>query len=56
MGIPTPPQNGNGWVKLITQLGLPTVILGVLLWFILFRMMAAFDKITAEMEDRKSVV
>lgn len=53
---PSPPWQPNGWVKLVTQLGLPTVILGILLWFVLVRMMAAFDKITAEMDAQTAAL
>jgi hypothetical protein len=49
------PDNGK-WVKLITQLGIPTVLAGVLLWFIMTRMMAVFDRITQEMDAQTAAL
>lgn len=50
-------MEGNGrWVKLVTQLGVPTVLAAVLLWFIMTRMMAVFDKITAEMDAQTAAL
>ncbi len=53
-GMPMEP-NGK-WVKLITQLGVPTVLAGVLLWFIMTRMMAVFDRITQEMDAQTAAL
>lgn len=53
----TPPMEPNGkWVKLVTQLGIPTVLAGVLLWFIITRMMVVFDRIMAEMDEQTAIL
>lgn len=57
MGASLTPVEPNGkWVKLITQLGIPTVLAGVLLWFIMTRMIIAFDKLTAEMDAQTAAL
>lgn len=58
--------NGNGlrdlpgWIgpiaQLITQVGVPTVLCGVLLWFVLFKMGGTLHMIQHEEEDRTRVV
>jgi len=52
-GIPTPP---GGWVdtvsKLVIQVGFPTVMAGVLLWWMLTR----FDVVIARMEHNAGVL
>lgn len=55
-GTPVEPNGVNKWVKLVTQLGVPTVLAGVLLWFLLTRMMAAFDKINHEVEQQTAIL
>lgn len=47
----TPELNGK-WAKLLREFGLPTVLLGIFVWFVLFRMMAAFDRMNAEMDEQ----
>ena len=57
--------NGNGrdlpgWlgpiVTVTTQLGVPTVLAGVLLWFVLFKMGGTLDMMMHEEEDRTRIV
>ncbi len=54
---PTPP--GPMWlqpvVQLTTTLGVPTVIAGVLLWFVLFRMGATLEVIEKNEDDRTHI-
>lgn len=52
-----PPVVGpNGWVKLVTQLGIPTVLAAVLLWFVMTRLMGALDRIVAEMDAQTAAL
>jgi hypothetical protein len=63
---PSPPQHGEsnlplpGWlgpvVSLTTQLGIPTVIAGVLLWFVLFRIDGAIKAIMQQEDLRTQFV
>lgn len=49
-----------GWlgpiVQVTTQVGVPTVIAGVLLWFVLFKMGGTLDMIQHQEEDRTRIV
>src|SRR5262245_22323625 len=61
MGSPAspslPPPGGAGWVDIVTrlvvQLGFPTVIAGVLLWFVLVRVDGTL-KMIQEQEDTRT--
>ena len=54
--------NGSlpGWlqplVTVTTQVGVPTVVAGVLLWFVLFKMGGTLDMIMHQEEDRTRIV
>jgi hypothetical protein len=64
MGMPSPSGGGGpavpGWlqpvVQVTTTLGVPTVIAGVLLWFVLFRLDTALKIIEGAEEDRVKIV
>lgn len=53
-------SDGNGWTekysKLIMQLGIPTVLSGVLLWFLLFRLIAILDAIVLDVRHQTHVL
>jgi len=62
MGPGSPPQvvvPGAGWVDLLSRVivtvGFPTVVAGVLLWFLLFRFTANVETITARMAANTDV-
>lgn len=38
------------WARIITQLGLPTVIAGVLLWFLLARLVTILDAMVVDLK------
>jgi len=56
MGAPSLPPSPTGWVdtvtKLVIQVGFPTVMAGVLLWWMLTR----FDTVIARMEHNAQVL
>jgi hypothetical protein len=60
VGPAGPGQNLPGWlgpiVTVTTQVGVPTVIAGVLLWFVLFKMGGTLDLIQHQEEDRTRIV
>ena len=62
MGAPSSPgglPSGGGWVDIVTrlvvQLGFPTVIAGVLLWFVLVRVDGTL-KMIQEQEDTRTKI
>ena len=64
MGAAPPPQSASaplpGWlgpvVTLTTQVGVPTVVAGVLLWFVLFRIDGAMKDIQEQEDTRTRMV
>ena len=47
------PRDGiDRYVRLITQLGLPTVCAGVLLWWVLMRLSGVLDAMVVEMRQQ----
>lgn len=53
-------SEGNGWIekysKLITTLGIPTVLSGILLWFVLFRLIVILDAIVVDVKHQTHVL
>lgn len=54
------PNGLPAWIQpmatLVTQLGVPTVLTGVLLWFVLFKMGGTLDHIIDEEDARTRIV
>jgi hypothetical protein len=44
------------WARIVTQLGLPTVVAGVLLWFVLSRLLHILDVMVADLKAQTHAI
>jgi hypothetical protein len=62
MGTPSPQQHQplpawiSPWIAVTTQVGVPTVFAGILLWFVLFRLDGMLQAIESGEEKRTGII